>query len=756
MEFIATCPMGFERLLADEFRSLGLKSLRPLHGQLDFTGSLAEAYKACLWSRLASRIIAVRARIPASNADELYAGVSDIAWEDEISALRTFAVDAHGTNSNLRNTQFVAVKTKDAIVDRLRQRIGRRPTVDSEHPDIVISVRISREKATVGIDLVGEPLFRRNSEGLRSAVVPLRHDYAAALLAAGKWYRRCRHDGATLISMCPGSGSILLEAAEQTSDHAPGLSRKKWSFESWLGHEADSWDSIRAEATRRAEVGSSHLLTTRFFAADPRFESRVALNADKTLPSYTYAQLPDDADSLIKANSERDCLIACDFSWLSEAELAREAQLSSCICKLAEATSDTSELSVLASSDTFDTTVGHCASESITVFVGNSQGAINCYQTKDIAPGTTIVLKNTKQAFVSFSQSEQFARRLEKDYRLRRKWARRQDINCLRIYDADLPDYALSIDLYNPSVLLDERRYGGKGGGPWAVVAEYAAPKEINPLTARQRLIDALILIPAVLDISAQDLHLRMRTKSRGGSQYSHESAHELSAAGKGLGRDNLGLQPGSHLVDEGGLTFEINLSSGLDSGLFLDTRLLREQLREMMKQAPEPKRFLNLFAYTGSASCFAADGGARNTTTVDLSHSYLEWAARNMARNGFVGPEHNYIRADVLTWVDEQRHSSHRWDLIYLDPPTFSNSSKMASSSFDIQRDHVELLIDVSRLLAPQALCIFCCNLRGFKPDLSSLETAGVELEDISSTTIPDDFSRNSRIHHCYILRRT
>jgi 23S rRNA (guanine2445-N2)-methyltransferase / 23S rRNA (guanine2069-N7)-methyltransferase len=126
------------------------------------------------------------------------------------------------------------------------------------------------------------------------------------------------------------------------------------------------------------------------------------------------------------------------------------------------------------------------------------------------------------------------------------------------------------------------------------------------------------------------------------------------------------------------------------------------------------------------------------------------------MRRNGFVGPQHSYVQADILPWAVQMRHSPNRWDLIYLDPPSFSNSSQMASSSFDLQRDHVELLINVSRLLSPHALCIFCCNLRKFKPDIAALAKADVSLEDISDETIPDDFKRNARIHHCYLVRHS
>jgi 23S rRNA (guanine2445-N2)-methyltransferase / 23S rRNA (guanine2069-N7)-methyltransferase len=193
-----------------------------------------------------------------------------------------------------------------------------------------------------------------------------------------------------------------------------------------------------------------------------------------------------------------------------------------------------------------------------------------------------------------------------------------------------------------------------------------------------------------------------------------------------------------------------------LDCGIFLDHRDTRAMLREMAKQTKGSKRFLNLFAYTGTATCYAADGGAKYTTTVDLSRPSLDWARRNMERNGFSGPEHEFVQADVLAWVSEQRHTKNRWDLVFCDVPTFSNSSRMRKASFDVQRDHAELLIGVSRLLTREGTCVFSCNLRSFKIDEAALAKAGVQVEDITAQTIPEDFARNQRIHRCYLVRRT
>ena len=321
--------------------------------------------------------------------------------------------------------------------------------------------------------------------------------------------------------------------------------------------------------------------------------------------------------------------------------------------------------------------------------------------------------------------SDQFAARLHKAAKAAGKWARRENISCYRIYDADLPDYAVSIDLYQGSDITP---------GRWVVMSEYAAPRGIDQNLAQRRLADALAITPRVLGVDPENVFLKVRRHSKGGSQYSERVRQGRTA-----------------LVEEGGLLFEVNFSDYLDTGLFLDHRIVRSMIAERASRV----RFLNLFAYTGAASCYAAAGDAYQTTTVDMSKTYLAWAQRNMEQNGFSGPMHEYVQADVMPWISQQRRTGNRWDLIYIDPPTFSNSARMHKRGFDVQVDHSELIIGASRLLTRTGSIIFSCNLRGFEPDLEKLDKAGIELEDVTASTIPRDFERNARIHHCYLARR-
>lgn len=750
LEFFATCPKGFEKLLAQELDGLRIKKVRPLGGQVAFYGSLADAYRVCLWSRLTSRVILVLDRVGAATSDALYEDLSHIAWEDHIGPHATIAVSAHGTNDQLRNTNFIAVRTKDAIVDRLAAKRGSRPMVNTLAPDVTIVVRVSRNRATVGIDLAGEALFKRSLTGGRGPArefAPLRLDYAAALL----YLQAQTAASASLFSpdaplpalLFPGAGALAQEAAGMALDVAPGILRARWGMTGWAGHDDDAWQDLLAEADERAEKGQERQVT--LYAADPRPKAKEAV-----LYTLRAGGLKADvqflaASELLK-HAEHFTGIVADLSWTKEEPTLQGSAYSTLGLFAGQA-------STLLTSDTnTDTVLRATPSQTLSVYVGNSIATMRSYpaaiaeeveagasdapasnsESTSVPAGPTVMVNN-QPVSVLVPASDQFAARLAKVAKQRAKWARKNDVSCYRVYDADLPDYAVSIDIYK----------GATKPTTWLQISEYAASKEIDPDLAKRRLLDVLALAPRILGVPSSNVNLRTRTRAKGGSQYSDEGSAADNSRKEML------------LIDEGGLLFEVNFASRLDCGIFLDHRDTRAEIRELMKSAGPAKSFLNLFAYTGTATCYAADGGALHSTTVDLSKPSLEWAKRNMKRNGFDGEEHEFVQADVLSWITEMRHTKNRWNVIFCDVPTFSNSSRMRQSSFDVQRDHAELIIGISRLLTRGGVAIFSCNLRTFKPDVEKIQRAGVEIEDITSETIPEDFSRNQKIHHAYKISR-
>lgn len=738
MECIATCPTGFEQVLAEELRERGVPRVRPLQGQVSFEGTLTDAYVACLWSHVASRIMVVIGRGPAKDSDELYATVKGISWQDHIVPGSSIAVSASGTNAQLRTTQFVAMRVKDAIVDQLVQATGARPRVDPKFADLTIVARVSKSRVTLGIDLAGDPLFRRGYEqaGLRYG---LRPDYAASLLRLSGWHEYCERDTGEplLLDATQGPSVIVVEAALMAAHRAPGLLRFRWGFSQWAQHEATTWERLVAKAQAvGTECVPVHLTTTAGKGLSPIRASLRAAGLDAEV-------------ALFEAGSHNPQLLLCDLSSVSDEDLVRESAELATVCGTV-VTAQPERIGIVGRDQLASSFLRCDPTQSLTTALGRDPLYLHVYDGAQVMRDAPSVQVRNERVPVLVAASDQFAARLRKVARVRDKWAKGADVTCYRVYDADLPDYAVSIDLYQGT----DPKTGMTNGMRWLYVSEYAAPKSVDQQLAQSRLVDVLAIAPKILDVRPQETFLRVRRHAKGGSQYASEGiARDVRPRTNRKG--GLGLPPGAHLIDEGGLTFEVNFSTRLDCGIFLDHRDTRALLREMAKQTKGSKRFLNLFAYTGTATCYAADGGALHTTTVDLSRPSLDWARRNMERNGFCGRDHEYVQADVVSWVSEQRHTRNRWDLIFCDVPTFSNSSRMGRRSFDVQRDHAELIIGVSRLLTREGSCIFSCNLRTFKPNTAALAKAGVVLEDITERTIPEDFVRNQRIHHAYIVRR-
>ena len=769
LEFSATCPSGFEAALAGELRGLGCARVRPLKGSVSFAGDVACGLRVCLWSRLASRVVLVVKRVPCATADELYDGVRGIAWEDHIAPGATIAVSARGGNDELHDPRFAALRVKDGVADRLREQRGERPNVDPERPDLRLTCAVHDRRATIGIDLSGDPLIdrgyrvRARARSQASPATFLREDLAAFVLAQGDWPRRSRRDARAVFVDPLGTSPVLaVEAAAIACDRAPGLTRDRWGFDAWLGFDAQAWEAEISAADERFDAGLATGRRVVVAARDAGVRSELTDMA-KRAHLLDAIEITSGGPSGLNLgetalpSSLAGCVIVDEG--LSGVTGDQPARLATVAALLRTPALREVPLVVLEPGDALGYLLGYKPEASVDVMNGSARAIVASYPsaaraarlagesgladvpaaqgTEDedgalppvpsVSAYSDIALPDGSTMGVLVPASDQFAARLAKVGKLRAKWAKRTGVSCYRVYDADLPDYAVTVDLYQGSAQTP---------GRWLVMSEYAAPKEVDEALAARRLADALAIAPRVLGVDPEDVFLKVRKRAKGGSQYASDAR---SRRGRGA------------LVEEGGLTFEVNFSDYLDTGIFLDHRDVRGRIRELASGT----RFLNLFAYTGTASCYAADGGAFSTTTVDLSGTYLEWAKRNMEQNGFAGGSHEYIQADVMPWIQQTRHTALRWDLIFIDPPTFSNSAKMRQSGFDVQRDHAELLIGASRIMRRGGMILFSCNLRGFTPDSEALAKAGLEIRDTTEGTIPEDFSRNAKIHHVYEVRR-
>ena len=312
--------------------------------------------------------------------------------------------------------------------------------------------------------------------------------------------------------------------------------------------------------------------------------------------------------------------------------------------------------------------------------------------------------------------AQMVANRLRKNLDKLARWRQQAQVTCYRAYDADIPEYACAVDVY--TTISDEI---------WLHVQEYAAPTEIPEATTRKRLNDLLLAAREVFGLPKERVAVKTRSTGKGGSKYGR-----FDQRGEFL------------IVEEGAAKLQVNLFDYLDTGLFLDHRPLRAQ----MAQEVRGKHFLNLFCYTGAATVQAAVQGAQQTTSVDLSSTYLEWLADNLRENGVGGTRHRIAQADALKWLEAD---TGRYDVIFCDPPTFSNSKR--AEDFDVQRDHVRLLRAAVARLADGGVLYFSNNFRRFKLDETAL-TEFATVEDISAATIPQDFARNARIHRAWKVR--
>ena len=525
--------------------------------------------------------------------------------------------------------------------------------------------------------------------------------------------------------MC-GSGTLVIEAAMIAARRAPGLRREYFGFLGWKGHDPDLWQRLKMQAAE--DVATEVASIIRGSDIDQRALTIAAANAERAgvtalvrferHPVANVRPLTDQPGLICTNPPYGERLGDHVRARMVFAELGRSLrqQFVGWDAALLAAAAETARELRLRSYRVHELWNGAIPVRLLRIDLG--------------APGEEDVelRRQRQQAEAAASPgARMFANRLEKNIKRLAKLAQRAQVTCYRLYDADMPEYSFAIDRYEAVASGDVHLH----------VQEYAAPASIDAEAARRRRREALSSLPGVLQIAPERIHLRLRQRQSGSEQYQRQSTAPASSA-----------EQRTLTVQEGGLKFLVNLDDYLDTGLFLDHRLTRARLRERARGA----RFLNLFCYTASASVYAASGGASSTVSVDLSNSYLDWAAANFKLNGLDPAQHRLQRADCREWLREAAQQpaggALAFDLIFLDPPTFSNSKRM-QGVLDVQRDHPELIEMCMRLLAPGGLLLFSTNAQRFRPD-PALEQRW-QVTDISAQTLPFDFERNRRIHRCF-----
>ena len=705
----ATTARGFEELLKSELISLGAEQCRVAQGGVHYQADDETLYRSLLWSRLTSRILLPISEGKIYSDLDLYAIIVGIEWLNYFDERVSFFVDFNGTNEDIRHSQFGAMRVKDGIVDYFERRGKARPNVDKENPDVRIHVYLNRQEVIISLDLSGDALHLR---GYRqdSGQAPLRETLAAAIVLRSGWQM-----GTPLVDPMCGSGTLLIEAAQMEAQIAPQLYRLHWGFDYWLGHNQAAWEKVKNEAIAKAKAYAETQPAGHFYGFD--LDHRVLQKAQKNAQSAGVAQWiqfkQGDVAALKNPCPQQQGTVICNPPYgerlgTTPALIALYSVFGSRLKSQFggwQASIFSSEVNLL-----------DCLRMRAARQFKAKNGPLECVQ-KNYQISERNDASSAEESLAvthpSAEVAQDFANRLQKNIKKLQKWAEKQGIEAYRLYDADLPEYNLAVDRYKDHI----------------VVQEYAAPKSIDENKARQRLLDAVSATLAVTGVETNKLILKVRQKQKGSQQY-----EKLANKGEYF------------YVREYNADLWVNLTDYLDTGLFLDHRLTRKMLGEMAKG----KDFLNLFAYTGSATVHAALGGAKSTTTVDMSNTYLNWADQNLQLNGLEGRQHKLIQADCLQWLEK---CDRQFDLIFIDPPTFSNSKRM-EESWDVQRDHIKLMKNLKRILRPHGCIVFSNNKRGFKMDFDGLTALGLTAQEISDKVRSLDFERNKHIHNCWLIQ--
>ncbi len=708
MKFFVSCAKGLEYLLVDELLALGCARATAAVAGANVEGGLRDAQRAVLWSRLASRVLWPLADYACADEHALYAGARALDWAAHLAPSMTLAVDAHVSGTAITHARYAAQRLKDAVVDAMREGTGARPDVDVASPDLRLSLVVRKGRAIVSVDLSGGPMHRR---GWRRAQgeAPLKENLAAALLLRGGWPALYDGGGGLLDPMC-GSGTLLIEGALMAADVAPGLLRHGEELPSrWTGFDREAWEELVAEATVRERTGRAALRPV-FDGRD--LDPQAIRNARE---NATAAGLRDairfevgDVRSLAAPPTPRG-LVVCNPPY--DARLAADPALYRALGDALRRSVPDWRASVLCGDRELAFASGLRAKKSYQLF----NGALEC--TLIVCDPVQPPAREPAAPRELSDGARMVANRLRKTLKASKSWRAHDRVDCFRAYDADIPEYAAAIDVYTE---VD-------AGTRWLHVQEYAAPAEIPEATTRKRFAELLAGASEALEVPRERIAIKTRARGKGGSKYGH-FAHR-----------------GEFItVREGDARLRVNLFDYLDTGLFLDHRPLRLDIAARARD----RRFLNLFCYTGAATVQAAVGGAAQTTSVDLSATYLEWLADNLRENRLGGTRHRIAQADALAWLRADRGE---YDLVFCDPPTFSNSAR--ADDFDVQRVHVELLrLAVARLSYGGEL-YFSNNFRRFRLDAEAV-AAFADVEEISAATIPPDFARNPRIHRTWRLR--
>jgi 23S rRNA (guanine2445-N2)-methyltransferase / 23S rRNA (guanine2069-N7)-methyltransferase len=724
-EYFATTAKGLEDLLVLELQELGGSNVRQSRSGVYFSGTLEIAYKACLWSRLANHILLPLSQFTANDPDELYKQIGCIDWLDIMRPDASMKVDVNGQHSTINNTQFIAQKAKDSIVDQIRSRTGVRPTIKMSQSDIVINIYVNRTQFFLSLSLSGESLHKRGYR-IETGNAPIRETLAAALLIRSGWLEQLESRAIpTLVDPMCGSGTILIEAALMAYKIAPGLGREYFGFYGWCDHNESIWSEIEEDAEALRDKNLRDINVDLYGVDISQGMVDCALNNINRIGLLDHINVKKgdirELDLIynqdeIKTDSG---LILFNPPYGERLNYGEEDKLKELFLSTGNMLKNNFynwRLAIVSSAPDLLKAIGIRSFKKHNFYNGALAVELLRFSIIDsyFMKYETHEQKIKRLASTLETISEHaimFENRLKKNLKLMRKWANRSHISCYRVYDADLPDFSFAIDIYEDQLHVQEYQPGDK----------------VDISKANVRFIEGVKTIQKTFNCAFEEIHLKVRKKQKGKEQYK-----KITSSMKYF------------TIREGMAKFHVNFDDYLDTGIFLDHRIMRHKVAT----ASIGKTLLNLFSYTCTASVQAALAGAHSVTSVDMSNTYLEWGRKNFELNKIPIKNHNFIQSDCLSWLETNTID---YNVIFLDPPTFSNSKRMVDT-LDIQRDHTLLITKAMKRLKKGGVLFFSNNYRKFKinPDL----IASFDYENISHMCLPEDFKRRPNIHHCYLFR--
>ena len=768
LTLVAACAFGLEALVKRELTALGYTPRVSQPGRVSFEGDWEAVCRSNLWLRTADRVLVEVQRFPAPDFEALFETIKAFDYSQFIPANAKFPVVGKTRLSKLTSLPAIQRSTKKALVESLLH-FHKTTTLEESGELYKVEVALLNDEATITIDTTGDSLHKRGYRKLMGPA-PIKQTLAAAMVDLTVW----KPERAFVDPFC-GTGTIPIEAAMMGMKIAPGINRD-FSASGWHQISFDIWKQARDEARDSidrdikmdilaADTDEESLSMARYHARlagvelQIRFEQQPfeSLEHDREygclVTNPPYGERLQQQDALVPLYEQFPSVMQKLPTWslfvitsyerfekVVEKRATRRRKLFNgrleCMYYQflgprpprdffdlppeAESTEMSSEGSQLPQAASVTEVEKREAPVNVPhgLSLAEQLGATPRTESTTEPPSRADLEEaaEPKPVFGGLQdkdreQAQLFTNRLKKRARHLRRWPTRRGITCFRIYERDIPEIPLVVDRYEDAVHITEYERPHERS-----LSRHSAWLQLMKTTAAK-----------TLGVPVQQVFLKKRQKRRQGDQY-----------------EKIGDQKKMRTVSEGELKFLVNLSDYVDTGLFLDHRVTRSMVRDQA----EGKSVLNLFAYTGSFTVYAADGGATATMTVDLSKNYLSWAQENLKLNGLDGPQHRFVAGDSIEFLLKAvKDPKQRFDLVVVDPPTFSNS-KRTEDDWDVQEQHVEMLDLVSQVLNPSGVVYFSTNFRKFKPRLAELSQ--FESIEISSKTVPEDF-RNRKIHRCW-----